>query len=70
MAGLEEHNHLNDAQVSSIVAGLHTSFRSGITRPIAWRVGQLLQFQKMLVEKRAEFATALKRDLNKSAEQA
>ena len=45
---------------------LRTSFEAGRTRPLAWRRAQLALVEQMLEEREAEFAEALRLDLNKS----
>jgi aldehyde dehydrogenase (NAD+) len=45
---------------------LRTAFDAGRTRPVGWRRGQLAAIERMLVEREAEFAEALRLDLNKS----
>lgn len=40
-------------------------FDTGATRPLAWRLAQLGSLRRMLVERRADFADALGRDLGK-----
>ena len=45
---------------------LRASFDAGRTRPVAWRRAQLAAIERMLTEREAEFAEALRLDLNKS----
>jgi len=47
------------------VATLRATYRSGVTRPLAWRRRQLEQMARMLEENEAEFLAALKTDLGK-----
>ena len=54
-----------DAQ--SIVSRLRETFRSGHTRPIAWRRAQLQALRAMLTEQADEFHAAMWADLHKSA---
>jgi aldehyde dehydrogenase (NAD+) len=45
---------------------VRTSFDAGRTRPLAWRRAQLAAIERMLDEREADFAEALRLDLNKS----
>ena len=45
---------------------LRASFEAGRTRPLAWRRAQLAAIERMLEEREADFAEALRLDLNKS----
>jgi aldehyde dehydrogenase (NAD+) len=45
---------------------LRTTYRSGVTRPLAWRRQQLVQMAKMIEENEAELLEALRVDLGKS----
>jgi aldehyde dehydrogenase (NAD+) len=54
-----------DAQ--SLVRRLRETFRSGRTRPIAWRRAQLQALRAMLTEQADEFHAAMWADLHKSA---
>ncbi len=45
---------------------LRATFDAGRTRPLAWRRAQLAAIERMLEEREAEFADALRLDLNKS----
>jgi aldehyde dehydrogenase (NAD+) len=45
---------------------MRATFDAGRTRPIAWRRAQLAAIERMLTEREAEFAEALRLDLNKS----
>jgi aldehyde dehydrogenase (NAD+) len=51
--------------LSSTVETLHATYRSGVTRPLAWRRRQLEQLARMLDEHEADFLEALKVDLGK-----
>ena len=50
---------------ASTVAALRATYRSGVTRPLAWRRRQLRQLARMLEENEAEFLDALRTDLGK-----
>jgi aldehyde dehydrogenase (NAD+) len=45
---------------------LRAAFDAGRTRPLVWRRGQLAAVGRMLTERQAEFAEALRLDLNKN----
>jgi len=51
---------------AATVEALRATYRSGVTRPLAWRRRQLQQLARMLEENEAEFADALRTDLGKS----
>ena len=51
--------------VAAIVRSLRAAFDSGLTRDLAWRQGQLVALERMMVENEAEIAEALKADLGK-----
>ncbi|MDQ0756193.1 aldehyde dehydrogenase family protein [Arthrobacter sp. B3I4] len=51
--------------VADTVARAREVFDSGTTRPLAWRLEQLGNLRRMLVERRSEFAAALASDLGK-----
>ena len=70
MSDIAAHQNPSEQQVSDIVTGLRTSFKSGKTRDLKWRIQTLKTFAKMMIECRKEFQLALKADLNKSPEQA
>ena len=53
--------------LASTVATLRATYRSGVTRPLAWRRRQLEQLARMLEEHEAEFLEALRVDLGKPA---
>jgi len=50
---------------AATVATLRATYRSGVTRPLAWRRRQLGQLARMLQENEAAFLDALKVDLGK-----
>ncbi|MFQ3196871.1 MAG: aldehyde dehydrogenase (NAD+) [Paraglaciecola sp.] len=52
-------------QITPGLARLRRTFTSGHTRDYAWRLGQLQQLKKMLVEQQSDIQGALKADLNK-----
>ncbi|MDR6612720.1 aldehyde dehydrogenase family protein [Leifsonia sp. 1010] len=45
---------------------LRSAFERGVTKPLAWRLGQLRALRRMLTERSAEFEDALLADLAKS----
>jgi aldehyde dehydrogenase (NAD+) len=51
--------------IADAVARARDVFDSGATRPLAWRLEQLGNLRRMLVERRREFAAALASDLGK-----
>jgi aldehyde dehydrogenase (NAD+) len=52
--------------IAPTVASLREYFASGQTKAYEWRVTQLQQVKKMLIEQQDKFLQALKQDLNKS----
>ena len=56
--------------VAPAVARAREVFDSGVTRPLAWRLEQLGNLRRMLIERRGEFAGALAGDLGKHATEA
>lgn len=48
-----------------LVEGVRSSFDTGRTKDIEWRIKQLKAFDRMLVENESTFVAALKTDLNK-----
>lgn len=56
---------MNIDDISTAVSHLHTTFNSGLTKPIAWRVQQLNALKSMLLEKEAPLLDALNADLGK-----
>lgn len=53
--------------IPGVVARLRETFRTGRTRPIEWRLGQLSALERMLVEREKDFAVALGADLGRNA---
>lgn len=53
--------------IPDTVAQLRATFRSNRTRPIEWRLEQIAAIQRMVVEREAEFAEALRMDLGRPA---
>ncbi|MET7288916.1 aldehyde dehydrogenase family protein [Streptomyces sp. NPDC005573] len=53
-----------------VVARLRSTFRTGRTKPVAWRTDQLRRLRAMLTENGDELAAALRADLGKSATEA
>jgi aldehyde dehydrogenase (NAD+) len=49
------------------VRRLRETFRSGRTRSIEWRIGQLEALEKMMAEREKDFADALSQDLGRNA---
>ncbi|MFF9097983.1 aldehyde dehydrogenase family protein [Streptomyces sp. NPDC014802] len=60
----------NPEQIAATVARLRATFRTGRTRPVAWRTAQLHALRAMLTEQGAELAAALHADLGKSEPEA
>jgi aldehyde dehydrogenase (NAD+) len=52
-------------EIPAVVAGLRKTFDAGTTRPIAWRREQLERFRTMMIDREAELAAALQKDLGK-----
>ncbi|MFE7172721.1 aldehyde dehydrogenase family protein [Streptomyces sp. NPDC057616] len=63
-------NHPAPEQPADVVARLRATFRTGRTKPVAWRTGQLRRLREMLTENGPELAAALHADLGKSAAEA
>ncbi|MBD9729460.1 aldehyde dehydrogenase family protein [Streptomyces caniscabiei] len=63
-------SHHTPEQPADIVARLRATFRTGRTRPVEWRTGQLRRLRAMLTERGADLAAALKADLGKSSTEA
>lgn len=57
-------------QPADVVARLRATFRTGRTKPVAWRTEQLRRLRELLTEQGAELATALHADLGKSSTEA
>ncbi len=55
---------------AEIVDGLRATFRSGLTRPAAWRRSQLAQLRRMIVENEPELLETVCADLGKSSAEA
>ena len=56
--------------IANQVHQLKTTFEQGTSRGLAWRLVQLQQLKKMLIEQEAIFLSALKSDLAKSEQEA
>lgn len=52
--------------VPQLAADLRSTFDSGVTKPLAWRLAQLAALRRMLTERAAEFEDALLADLAKN----
>jgi aldehyde dehydrogenase (NAD+) len=52
-------------EIPAVVSGLRKAFDSGTTRSLAWRREQLERFRTMLIDREAELAAALHKDLGK-----
>ncbi|MFD8810364.1 aldehyde dehydrogenase family protein [Streptomyces sp. NPDC059627] len=63
-------NQPTPEQPADVVARLRAAFRTGRTKPIEWRTGQLRRLRAMLTEGGAEIAAALHADLGKSTREA
>ncbi|MES5820115.1 aldehyde dehydrogenase family protein [Streptomyces sp. RG80] len=63
-------NQTAPEQPADIVARLRATFRTGRTKPVEWRTGQLRRLREMLTEHGADLAAALHADLGKSATEA
>ncbi|MEV7175814.1 aldehyde dehydrogenase family protein [Kitasatospora sp. NPDC093679] len=57
-------------QPADLVARLRAAFRTGRTRPLSWRTGQLHRLRALLTENGPELAAALGADLGKSEQEA
>ncbi|MER5377564.1 aldehyde dehydrogenase family protein [Streptomyces sp. NPDC002553] len=57
-------------QPAATVARLRATFRTGRTKPVEWRAGQLRRMREMLTEQGPELAAALHADLGKSRTEA
>ncbi|MFD5466357.1 aldehyde dehydrogenase family protein [Kitasatospora sp. NPDC127059] len=55
---------------ATVVARLRSTFDTGRTRPLAWRLAQLGALRALLTEQSEEFLAALRADLGKSAAEA
>jgi len=56
---------VTDPRIDGLADRLRSTFRLGVTRPLAWRRRQLQQMRRMLVEHEDEFLDALAADLGK-----
>ncbi|MFJ3307092.1 aldehyde dehydrogenase family protein [Streptomyces sp. NPDC086549] len=63
-------NHSAPEQPADVVARLRATFRTGRTKPVEWRTGQLRRLREMLTENGPELAAALHADLGKSSTEA
>ncbi|MFF7125525.1 MULTISPECIES: aldehyde dehydrogenase family protein [unclassified Streptomyces] len=63
-------NHSTPEQPADVVARLRATFRTGRTKPVEWRTGQLRRLRAMLTENGADLAAALHADLGKSSTEA
>ncbi|PPS69973.1 MULTISPECIES: aldehyde dehydrogenase family protein [Streptomyces] len=55
---------------ADVVARLRATFRTGRTKPVEWRTGQLRRMRAMLTERGSDLAAALHADLGKSSTEA
>ncbi|MEU5540082.1 aldehyde dehydrogenase family protein [Streptomyces sp. NPDC020362] len=62
--------HPTPEQPADAVARLRATFRTGRTKPVEWRTGQLRRLRAMLTENGADLAAALHADLGKSSTEA
>lgn len=60
-------NEAASEAIPAVVQRLRGTFRSGRTRPYAWRVAQLTALERMLAEREDEFVAALGDDLGRPA---
>ncbi|MGW7382393.1 aldehyde dehydrogenase family protein [Streptomyces sp. NPDC054794] len=63
-------NHSTPEQPADVVARLRATFRTGRTRPVEWRTGQLRRLREMLTAGGPDLAAALHADLGKSSAEA
>uniref|UniRef100_UPI0004AA19EC aldehyde dehydrogenase family protein n=1 Tax=Streptomyces resistomycificus TaxID=67356 RepID=UPI0004AA19EC len=63
-------NHSTPEQPADVVARLRATFRTGRTKPVAWRMTQLRRLREMLTDHGADLAAALQADLGKSVTEA
>ena len=59
-----------DHRIDRDVAAARAAYDSGATRPLSWRLDRLRAMNRMLVERRGEFASALAADLGKHPSEA
>ncbi|MFJ9150795.1 aldehyde dehydrogenase family protein [Streptomyces sp. NPDC102270] len=67
--GIESRTHQSET-VAEVVGRLRTTFNTGVTRPLDWRVDQLQRLRALLVENEQELLDALWADLRKNAAEA
>ncbi len=65
VAELARPPHTDVDRIPEIVSRLRESFRSGRTRPLEWRLGQLARLQELLERHGDELVAALQADLRK-----
>ncbi|MFC7885620.1 aldehyde dehydrogenase family protein [Streptomyces sp. NPDC057376] len=63
-------NHPAPEQPADAVARLRATFRTGRTKPVEWRTGQLRRLRALLTENGPDLEAALHADLGKSAAEA
>ncbi|WP_308406348.1 aldehyde dehydrogenase family protein [Streptomyces sp. AC602_WCS936] len=63
-------NHPAPEQAADVVARLRATFRTGRTKPVEWRTGQLRRLRALLTENGPDLEAALHADLGKSAAEA
>ncbi|MEU5396444.1 aldehyde dehydrogenase family protein [Streptomyces tibetensis] len=63
-------NHHTPETPADVVARLRATFRTGRTKPVEWRTGQLRRMRAMLTERGSDLAAALHADLGKSSTEA
>ncbi|MFE1035824.1 aldehyde dehydrogenase family protein [Streptomyces sp. NPDC058807] len=63
-------NHPAPEQPADAVARLRATFRTGRTKPVEWRTGQLRRLRALLTENGPDLEAALHTDLGKSAAEA
>ncbi|MGW3814468.1 aldehyde dehydrogenase family protein [Streptomyces sp. NPDC005046] len=63
-------NHPTPEEPAHVVSRLRAGFRSGRTKPVAWRVGQLRRLRELLTSHGEDLAAALHEDLGKGSTEA
>jgi aldehyde dehydrogenase (NAD+) len=63
-------NHPTPEEPAHVVSRLRAGFRSGRTKPVAWRTDQLRRLRELLTSHGEELAAALHEDLGKSSTEA
>ncbi|CAL9272371.1 4,4'-diaponeurosporen-aldehyde dehydrogenase [Streptomyces sp. SudanB5_2050] len=63
-------NHPAPERPADVVARLRATFRTGRTKPVEWRTGQLCRLRALLTENGSDLEAALHADLGKSAAEA